>query len=449
MWTSRPNIDIMMVPTEQQFDGCSPSDSEHDGDEDGIVHLHDDSGILKSGCDEEWYSNDLQLAAELGKTLLERNRELESQLIHAQHLNEEHSLHIMHLEKQVALLREAADSKAKLYEQLDYNVQEMEKTSIKQTHELRTSKQKIERLTEIIESLENKVQEQNTLLEDMKVHERERARERRKTQSLPREVNLSQLRRYFSTSNLEETDAVKDEINRLKHTLQFLRSRLNAEKRRSDEFEIEISVLTQENQSLYEHMKELEIKSEENSLEYELAAASPGAQKSPSLCSCCLKKFSLIRQKSQDEDSDLPADSSFDEDGDTFEWDTFFLSHPISGTAVKQESSEMSLFGELDAQYHDLKEKYNDLLVHSKSTVDGDVTASVDTKCDNVCNTAVQTTPMLEKRRSLSFEFAKMKEKESAANEKLTEKFQPEYKKLFKEIFEVLRRSKKLRIEKK
>lgn len=37
---------------------------------------------------------DLQLAAELGKALLERNRELEAQIIHLQQINNEQNLEI-------------------------------------------------------------------------------------------------------------------------------------------------------------------------------------------------------------------------------------------------------------------------------------------------------------------------------------------------------------------
>lgn len=39
-------------------------------------------------------TTDLQLAAELGKALLERNRELEAQIIHLQQINNEQNLEI-------------------------------------------------------------------------------------------------------------------------------------------------------------------------------------------------------------------------------------------------------------------------------------------------------------------------------------------------------------------
>lgn len=42
----------------------------------------------------EFSTSDLQLAAELGKALLERNRELEAQIIHLQQINNEQNLEI-------------------------------------------------------------------------------------------------------------------------------------------------------------------------------------------------------------------------------------------------------------------------------------------------------------------------------------------------------------------
>ncbi|XP_077980565.1 cerebellar degeneration-related protein 2-like [Glandiceps talaboti] len=394
---------------------------------------------------DDWYSNDLQLAAELGKTLLERNRELESSLIQAQHLNDEHTQHVQHLERQLGILREASESKARLYEQLDYNIQEMDKTNHKLVHESKTDKQKIQRLTETIDALEAKVEEQQNIMQEMKLVERERARERRKSRSLPREMNLFQLRRYYSTNNLEEKDSKQnEEIIQLKSTVRYIKSQLSAERRKNDELEIEISVLCQENETMRDHIRELESRIEDARLDDEIDAVSPRAHSSPSVCKLCHKMLNRSDDRSRSfEDSD-----NSDDESDIIEWDTFVPVHQSHSEPLPVNSSEkdqtagMSLFGELDAQYHDLMEKYNNLLTNSKKATPPPQEGAAGANGD-VRNTAVQTTPMQEKRRSLILDIAKLKEQESAAEDKnLGRMSPPEYKKLFKEIFEVLQKSK-------
>ncbi|XP_070580624.1 cerebellar degeneration-related protein 2-like isoform X2 [Ptychodera flava] len=384
---------------------------------------------------------DLQLAAELGKTLLERNRELETSLIQAQHVNEEHTQHIMHLEKQLNLLRDASESKARLYEQLDYNIQEMEKTNQKLQHESRTDKQRIQRLTETVDTLETKIEEQTSRIEEMKLVERERARERRKAQSLPREMDLAKSRRYYSTTHLENQESrLQEETIQQKSTIRYLRSRLGAEKRKQDELEIELSVLYQENELLQEHIKKIQLKAEEEkNLEEEFAEAE---YSSPRGCKHCHKLLTRSGDRSTFADSGASYES---DDSDAIEWDTFVPVHtspPQTQDGNKEEkksASEISLFGELDAQYHDLMEKYNNLLQHSKQVSASEGAAAAG---GTACKT-VQTAPMQEKRRSLILDLAKMKDQEASQTEDSSSgKNSPEYKKLFKEIFEVLRKSK-------
>ncbi|XP_035516718.1 cerebellar degeneration-related protein 2-like, partial [Morone saxatilis] len=72
--------------------------------------------------EEPWYDQqdleqDLHLAAELGKTLLERNKELEDSLQQMYITNEEQVQEIEYLSKQLEVLRDMNEQHAKVYEQ--------------------------------------------------------------------------------------------------------------------------------------------------------------------------------------------------------------------------------------------------------------------------------------------------------------------------------------------
>lgn len=99
--------------------------------------------------EEPWYDkqdleHDLQLAAELGKSLLERNRELEQGLQQMCSTNQEQLQEIEYLTKQVDLLRQVNDQHAKVYEQLDVAARELELSNRKLVQDNRASQQKIQ-----------------------------------------------------------------------------------------------------------------------------------------------------------------------------------------------------------------------------------------------------------------------------------------------------------------
>ncbi|XP_041766470.1 uncharacterized protein LOC121590668, partial [Anopheles merus] len=109
---------------------------------------------------------DLQLAAELGKTLLERNKELEATLKHHQNIIEDHVQEIEYLTKQNAALREVNDSRMKIYEQLEVSIQDLERDKYKLALEYQAEKKHVKQLCSNIESLETKVEELTRSLED-------------------------------------------------------------------------------------------------------------------------------------------------------------------------------------------------------------------------------------------------------------------------------------------
>ncbi|XP_077283761.1 cerebellar degeneration-related protein 2-like isoform X3 [Arctopsyche grandis] len=108
---------------------------------------------------EEWIHSDLQLAAELGKTLLERNKELEISLKQHQNIIEDQAQEIEYLTKQTVALREVNDSRLKIYEQLEISVQDLERANHRLALEHTSDKKHIKSLTGTIESLESKCED--------------------------------------------------------------------------------------------------------------------------------------------------------------------------------------------------------------------------------------------------------------------------------------------------
>ncbi|XP_045065641.1 cerebellar degeneration-related protein 2 [Coregonus clupeaformis] len=123
--------------------------------------------------EEPWYDKqdlerDLHLAAELGKTLLDRNRELEQGLQQMYSTNQEQLQEIEYLTKQVDLLRQVNDQHAKVYEQLDQSSREQEQSNTRLVQDNRAAQHKIQGLTEMIEALQTQVEDLQRQVEDLK-----------------------------------------------------------------------------------------------------------------------------------------------------------------------------------------------------------------------------------------------------------------------------------------
>ncbi|PIK56461.1 putative cerebellar degeneration-related protein 2-like, partial [Apostichopus japonicus] len=105
---------------------------------------------------------------------------------------QDQALQIVYLEKQLQVLRDVTETKAKIYEELDVTSQELEKTNDNLNHELRTAQQRITSLSETIEQLEAKVVDQQQQADQLRKAERGRLVEGRKqTRILETLVNFS------------------------------------------------------------------------------------------------------------------------------------------------------------------------------------------------------------------------------------------------------------------
>nr|XP_005998441.1 PREDICTED: cerebellar degeneration-related protein 2 isoform X1 [Latimeria chalumnae] len=263
--------------------------------------------------DEPWYDHqdleqDLHLAAELGKTLLDRNTELEEALQQMYTTNEEQLQEIEYLTKQVELLRQMNEQHTKVHEQLDMTARELEKANRKLVTESKGYQQKVlsfqeakdeiperlqeatqhlycfklmliqqscrlqQELTETIESLQVHVDSLQRQVEELKKSgqgcvTREKSEPRRSMHSFTCLKELYDLRKYFVydhvfaekiTSIQSPMSPLEEENSELKKTLTVLQAQLNIEKERRANIEQEYTIILKENKELEERLTDLD-----------------------------------------------------------------------------------------------------------------------------------------------------------------------------------------------
>ncbi|XP_041818810.1 cerebellar degeneration-related protein 2-like [Chelmon rostratus] len=227
--------------------------------------------------EEPWYDQqdleqDLHLAAELGKTLLERNKELEDSLQQMYITNEEQVQEIEYLSKQLEVLRDMNEQHAKVYEQLDGTARELERTNHTLVMDSKASQQKIETLTGTIEALQNQVEalsgqvEQLRSMEQLRV--RREKRERRKTiHSFPCLRELCTAPRYedeFVVGRAESFSVdvkphpFEEENQHLREAVSALRAAVRAERGRREGVERECNLLIAEFSRLQTRVQDAE-----------------------------------------------------------------------------------------------------------------------------------------------------------------------------------------------
>ncbi|XP_067859629.1 cerebellar degeneration-related protein 2 [Heptranchias perlo] len=223
--------------------------------------------------EEPWYQHqnmehDLHLAAELGKTLLDRNTELEEALQQMYGTNQEQIQEIEYLTKQVELLRQMNEQHAKVYEQLDVTARELEVTNQKLVAESKASQNKIISLAETIEGLQSHVDDLQRQMEELKDGSRQEGLEQRRAiHSLPCLKELYDLRKYFVydhvfaaeiTSSETHVNPLEEENERLKKTMSMLQAQLTLERQRRASVEQEYSLVLKENSELGKNISNLD-----------------------------------------------------------------------------------------------------------------------------------------------------------------------------------------------
>ncbi|XP_071954030.1 cerebellar degeneration-related protein 2-like [Antedon mediterranea] len=411
---------------------------------------------------EGMFDNDLHLAAELGKTLLERNKELEANLISTQQVADEQAMQIVYLEKQLQILRDVTESKARVYEQLDLNVQDLEKNNQRLEHENRMCNQKIVRMTESVESLEVRLRDEQTYVEQLKQMEKQRLREGRKKQKTNGVTLWFPVRRTrsFDLGDIRtDENPFEDELFTLKATIKNFRNREAEYEESKEDLESEISVLVKENADLEEKIREMAVRAQLQEIEKEYISFE---NKNEMICKYC---DSLINEDDLEKDDRVKEIIHMNEKLEV----VAEVKQPVSapkigeknadGNGEKPKGESISLMSEIDLQYHVLMDKYNDLLMRSRSgsvKEDGGRprASSFRRKKDRSSQPETRRySTSLEDLRH--YETKETKFRAPSINNVIEEAAEtdepcpvdnhfearpPEYKKLFKEIFKVLRR---------
>ncbi|KAM7381377.1 hypothetical protein PAMA_012289 [Pampus argenteus] len=227
--------------------------------------------------EEPWYDkqdleHDLQLAAELGKTLLDRNRELEQGLQQMYSNNQEQLQEIEHLTKQVDLLRQVNDQHAKVYEQLDVSARELEQSNRKLSLDNRTAQQKIQGLMETVEMLQTQVEELQHQIEEMKLSPSQAQKHPRREMWSPRGTQsvscLKELQNRYSDYDTDEPSDDpessgaawhEEEQASLRQSLRALQTQFANERAQREEAEREAELLAGENAALEQQLAGMEM----------------------------------------------------------------------------------------------------------------------------------------------------------------------------------------------
>ncbi|XP_042545721.1 cerebellar degeneration-related protein 2 [Dipodomys spectabilis] len=222
--------------------------------------------------DEPWYDHrdlqqDLQLAAELGKTLLDRNTELEDSLQQMYTTNQEQLQEIEYLSKQVELLRQMNEQHAKVYEQLDVTARDLEETNQKLVADSKASQQKILSLTETIECLQTNIDHLQGQVEELKTSsqgQRPRPSEARAAPAFACLKELYDLRQHFvydhvfaeKIASLQSQQSPEEEENaHLQRAVAALQAQLGAERRKRAALEEELGLVLAENRELEQRLR--------------------------------------------------------------------------------------------------------------------------------------------------------------------------------------------------
>ncbi|CAH0692497.1 unnamed protein product [Chilo suppressalis] len=215
-------------------------------------------------------TEDLQLAAELGKTLLERNKELETALRQHQNVIEDQTQEIEYLTKQTVALREVNDSRLRIYEQLEVSIQDLERANHRLAVDHAAEKKHIKTLCANIETLESRCEELQKTVDDLNAQleiARRRAERKPETEkpkekdkklepttpnSKKPEVTSTPLKTIAPLPELTKED---EDLLRLSDELRESKVAFAQEQRRVTELEEQLASMVQENNRLHDQLR--------------------------------------------------------------------------------------------------------------------------------------------------------------------------------------------------
>ncbi|KAK6312165.1 hypothetical protein J4Q44_G00178290 [Coregonus suidteri] len=400
--------------------------------------------------EEPWYGkqdleHDLHLAAQLGKTLLDRNHELEQGLQQMYSTNQEQLQEVEYLTKQVDLLRQMNDQHAKVYEQLDVAARDLEQGNHRLILDNRVAQQRINCLTEKIDSLETHMEDLQTQVDELSAAQSDRSRRELAEQrrnlgaqsvSCLKELYDLQKDKYMAYESLRverswpareqscQDPNPEEENSALQRSIQTLQAVLASERGKREAAEQETELTARENGVLEQRLALLEgCRARQRELEAEVEELRQLWQ---------ADYANSVRRP----DRLLLPDTVFfapEEKPSLVQTDDIQRGHERTcirrAEAVKQRG--ISLLNEVDAQYSALQVKYEELLRRCQLGADG------------LSHKAVQTphsshgTVSYPRRRlsssAISIGLPAVPEDNGP---------QPEYKALFQEIFTCIQKTK-------
>ncbi|XP_017875911.1 cerebellar degeneration-related protein 2-like isoform X2 [Ceratina calcarata] len=321
---------------------------------------------------------DLQLAAELGKTLLERNKELENLLKAHESTIEEQAQEIEYTRKQTAALREVNDSRMKIYEQLEVSIQNLERANhrliIEHANDSKLIKSKrltIENLEARIDDLQKKLDEvtnERDALVQQKIADGSTNTIQTQTQLWKAPVTHSgSIKQSAALSGQKPSPAVlinEEEVTELLRQLREAQNQRAREQKKVSELEQQLAALLQESNDLEEQLKDWRNKAQAiKNLQEEINTLEEVRQ--GQLCARCLRGmesrthddlFVMLNQEEYDEINISRTDTN---------------DSPPDSESFSQDSSYKDTVAEdPNGPYTVLVEKYEALLqVHRQSAV--------------------------------------------------------------------------------
>ncbi|XP_012723605.2 cerebellar degeneration-related protein 2 isoform X2 [Fundulus heteroclitus] len=418
---------------------------------------------------DSWYSqqdleDDLHLAAELGKTLLDRNHDLEQALQQMYSTNQEQLQEIEYLTKQVELLRQMNDQHAKLYEQLDMAARDVEQSNQRLVQDNRLAQTKINSLTETIEVLQTLIEDLQAQMDELKAaqaerNKRELAEQRRgfgaQSVSCLKELYDLQQDRYLSPSDglwspqsfLCDRDRCPDpeeENHALQRSVQTLQRQIATERSRREAAEREIEFTCRENRGLEQRLTQLEgcwarqTELEEEVEQLRLLWRASRVRRPSQLLLPETMFFASEEKQSEAEETSAKEEEQARQSRQRRHSDSVLKATTTEELrrgheqlcirrteAVKQRG--ISLLNEVDAQYSALQVKYEELLKRYHQATDRLTHKGVQTASGSLASACLR-------RRPLSgLDDPKVLHEDGQ---------QPEYKVLFKEIFTRIQKTK-------
>ncbi|KYM95638.1 Cerebellar degeneration-related protein 2-like protein [Cyphomyrmex costatus] len=261
--------------------------------------------------------SNLQLAAELGKTLLERNKELENIIKLHQATEEEQTqeievtINLAYMKKQIAALREVNNTRLKVYEQLEVSVQDLERANHHLVIENTSDKKLIKSQSVTIENLEVRCEELQKKIDDLieqlrqhatspsrnnvQQHQQQQLQQQQSTdwetsdtQGGSEKQRAAPSLSKSSQETIEAAAASDEEMTTLLTQLQDARNQRAREQKKVFELSQQLTTLLQENSTLEEQLTEWRNKAQDvKSLQDEISTLEEVRR--GQLCGRCLR----------------------------------------------------------------------------------------------------------------------------------------------------------------